>query len=178
MKQLIAFNDINDQTRQILYRLSLVSIVAALDTLISDLVIFAVSRDSDLFLKVVNLLYSGTYKASILERILHMWCDNTLDSAEQEVFESILKKSYSSCKEIKNYLKQIYGIRISMSEKLEEVIHIRHIVAHRNGRLKDGSYYILTKDDLLSIITEVCNFVESLRGPISKCSLDKYRLNK
>lgn len=170
VKKLIVFNDVNDQTRQTLYRLSLVSIIAALDTLISDLIIFAVSRDSNLFLKVVDLLYSGTPKAHILERILRMWCDNTLDSAEQEVFESILRKSYSSSKEIKNYLNKIYGISISISKKIKETIHIRHIIAHRNGRQKDGSYYVLTKDDLLSLITEVYNFGESLRAPINKWS--------
>lgn len=171
VKNLVALNDVCDQTRQTLYLLSLVSCVAALDTLISDLVIYAASRDSDIFLRVVDLLYSGNSKAKMLGRILHMWCDNVLDSAEQEVFESILKMSYSSSKEIKIFLKLVYGISVSISEKLKQAIHIRHLVAHRNGRQKDGSYYILTKNELLSIITEVHKFGESLRAPIIKwCS--------
>ncbi|MDE6019015.1 MAG: hypothetical protein K2G85_09420 [Muribaculaceae bacterium] len=171
VKNLVALNDICDQTRQTLYLLSLLSCVAALDTLISDLVIFAASRESDIFLRVVDLLYSGNSKAKMLERILHMWCDNVLDSAEQEIFESILKMSYSSSKEIKNFLNQVYGISVSIGEKLKQAIHIRHIVAHRNGRQKDGSYYVLTKDELFSIITEVHKFGESLRDPIIKwCS--------
>lgn len=172
VNNLIKLNDICDKTRQILYRLSLVSIVAALDTLISDLVIFATSRDNELFLKVIDLLYSGNSKAKLLERILHMWCDNTLDSAEQEVFETILKTSYSSSKEIKQALKQIFGIDCTISKELEKIITIRHIIAHRNGRQKDGNYLEFTQDELFSIISEVSKFGEGLKEPIYKWCLD------
>ena len=96
-----------------------------------------------------------------MARINQMWCDNIIDSAEQEVINLILRKSYSSLDEIKNILKDIYSLSIVSPVGLKEIIEMRHLIAHRNGRRKDGTNIDLTKETLIAKIAVVKEFSEN-----------------
>lgn len=165
---LIAHNDTHVHTRQNLYRLSIVSTVAALDTLISDLILFISTKDKDCFLKIIGHLgLSANSLFKLMKRIIHMWCDCAIDSAEQDVIALILRKSYSSLKEIQTILKDLYGITIPKDVTVEEIITLRHIIAHRNGRRKDDTVLEFSKDELLSNITQIKDFAYSIKTLIS-----------
>ena len=94
---LINHNDVYDNTRQVLYRLSIVSAIAALDTLISDLVLFIGTKNRNCLLKIIgflNLSATNTYK--LMENLMHMWCDNAIGNAEIQIIKHVLRKSWSS----------------------------------------------------------------------------------
>lgn len=92
-----------------------------------------------------------------------MWCDNIIDSAEQEVINLILRKSYSSFDEIKKILKDIYNISVTSSIELKEIIELRHLIAHRNGRRKNGTNIEFTKETLIAKIDLIKEFAEQLK---------------
>ncbi|MBD5256664.1 MAG: hypothetical protein HDS50_03405 [Bacteroides sp.] len=162
--ELLKNNDVHVPTRQNLYRLALLSAVAALDTLISDLILFISTKDRSCFLKIIGHLGLNSKKCfQLMTRINKMWCDNAIDSAEQNVISLILRKSYSSIEDIKDILKDIYGISVSSSEDLKEIIEMRHLIAHRNGRRKDGTNIDLTKDALIAKIGVIRDFSEQLK---------------
>lgn len=163
---LINHNDVFEPTRQTLYRLSIVSVVAALDTLISDLVLFIATKDRDSFLKAVDLAVPSSNKKNILKRIIHMWCDNAIDSAEQEVIDHILRKSYADLDEIKKIFKSLYNIDIEDNKQVEEMIYWRHLISHRNGRKKDGSILEFDKSDIYHIIETIDSYVKLIKTKI------------
>lgn len=162
--ELLEHNDVFLPTQQNLYRLSIVSTVAALDTLISDLVLYVATKDRNAFLKTIDSIgFTARDSAKLMERILRMWCDNAIDSAEQEVVNRVLQKSYSSMSEIKNTLKTLYDISIPKDNNIEHIIHLRHLIAHRNGRKKDGTVIELSRDETFSMINQIKNFAHSIK---------------
>lgn len=162
--ELLEHNDVYPPTRQNLYRLSIVSTVATLDTLISDLVLYVATKDRNAFLKTIDSIgFTARDSAKLMERILRMWCDNAIDSAEQEVVNRVLQKSYSSMSEIKNTLKTLYDISIPKDNNIEHIIHLRHLIAHRNGRKKDGTVIELSRDETFSMINQIKNFAHSIK---------------
>ena len=162
--QLLEYNDVYPPNSAQLYRLVLLSAVASLDTLISDLVLYISTKDRTYFLNVIGHLVLSSKKCfQLMTRINKMWCDNIIDSAEQEVINLILKKSYTSLDEIKDILKDIYGIAVNFPKGLSEIITIRHLIAHRNGRRKDGNNIELTKENLLSMVEVIREFVAQLK---------------
>lgn len=166
--ELLMKNDVNDSTRQILYRLSIVTIVAALDTLISDLVLFIATKDRNLFLSTIDFVVPSSAKNKLLERIIHMWCDNKIDSAEQEVIDYVLTKSYANLETIKSIMKSLYDINICWNNQIADIIYWRNLIAHRNGRKKDGTLIEFSKPDLYNHIEEINKYVENIRVNIIK----------
>lgn len=161
---LLKYNDVYPPTGQNLYRLTLLSAVASLDTLITDLILYISTKDRSCFLKIIGHLGLSSKRCfQLMARINQMWCDNIIDSAEQEVINLILRKSYSSLDEIKIIFKDIYSISISSPIELKEIIEMRHLIAHRNGRRKDGTNIELTKESLIAKIAVIREFSEQLK---------------
>lgn len=162
--EFITHNDVYPKTSQILYRLSLLSTVAAMDTLISDLILYISTKNRSCFLKIIGHLGLNSKKChKLMERINKMWCDNTIDSAEQEVVNLILRKSYTSIKDVNEIFKDIYEVSINSNDDLDDIMTMRHLIAHRNGRRKDGSSIELTKEELLSKISVIQKFSEQIK---------------
>ncbi len=155
---LIFQNDVSNETRQHLYRLSLVSAVSSLDLYISDLVLFLATKDKNIFLKTAQK-FCQSQSADIIARIAQMWSENILDSAEQDVIDFVLRTSYSNVKKINDdVLKALYNVSITVNSDLNEIFRLRHIIVHRSGRLKNGSIIDLEKSELLNKIEIIKTF--------------------
>lgn len=152
---LIRENDVSKDTRQNLYRLSLVAVVSALDSYISGIVLFAATKDRNIFLETARK-YCKNKASDIISRITKMWCDNIFDSAEQEVVDEVLKTSYSNLKRINDdVLKSIYCVALPKNVDISDILNLRHIIVHRNGKRKDGKEEKLDKASLITYIKRV-----------------------
>lgn len=173
IKNLLKFNDVSEETRQILYRLSLVAAVAALDTYISDLVLFVSTKDKSIFLKTAQKFCKN--KASdVISRIARMWCDNTLDSAEQEVIDCVLKTSYSNFKRINDdILKDLYGLKNIPSFNIDNIIRLRHLIVHRSGKQKNGEELMLEKTELLYMIERLHTVASTINDLVKDSEIVK-----
>ena len=163
---LLKYNDVNLTTRQTLYRLTIVYLVAAIDTLISDLILFVATKDRDLFLKAIDFAVPNTSKDKIMERINQMWCFNKIDSAEQEVIDYILRKSYSNLGEIKKTINLFFNTQIDIDERTNKIIYWRHLISHRNGLNKDGSFIEFNTSKIFFLIEDLSNFVDHIKFKI------------
>ena len=130
--------------------------VSALDTYISDLVLYISTKNRNIFLETAQKYCQNNKAANIIARIAQMWSDNVMDSAEQEVIDSVLKTSYSNLKRIQNeVLKDLYQIREPKLEDIDEIFKLRHLIVHRSGKQKDGKEIYLSKEDLLGKIERI-----------------------
>ena len=162
------------EIQQIIYRQSVVSLVASLDTFVSDLVLYRATKDKDSFISVVNTLnVSANKKIDLLTRIIRMWDTNAIDSAEQEVIDFVLRNSYSSLDEIKKFLRLLYAVTIQDNDNVKNIIKLRHLIAHRNGRKKDGTIITLSKENITDYIRHIDNFVQSIYNMITQTISDK-----
>ncbi|MDE6445037.1 MAG: hypothetical protein K2K64_11570 [Muribaculaceae bacterium] len=166
-------NDTSEDTRQILYRLSLVSAVSAFDTYICDLVLFIATKDKEVFLKTAEK-FCGNKAANIISRIAKMWSDNILDSAELEVIDCVLKTSYSNQRIIKdNVLQDLYKVETSVNLNIQEIFHLRHIIAHRSGRQKDGNEIEVSNSELLKLIDRLKDTASTINEIIKNTEIVK-----
>lgn len=172
--KLTAIEATSPEIQQILFRQSIVSIVASLDTFISDLVLYQATKDKESFITIASTLsIPANKKVDFLTRIIRMWENNAIDSAEQEVIDSVLRNSYSSFDEIKKMLKLLYAIKIPDNDNIKNIISIRHLIAHRNGRKKDGAIIALSKEDVTDYIKYINNFAQSIYKMIIKTTTNK-----
>ena len=173
IKKLININDVSEETRHILYRLSLVASVASLDTYISDLVLFVSTKDRNIFLKTA-LKFCQNKAAHIIARIAKMWSDNALDSAEQEVIDCVLKTSYSNFKRINDdVLKDLYGLKKIPSFNIDDIFRLRHIIVHRSGKQKNGDELVFEKTELLSKIERIHKVASTINDLVKDSEIVK-----
>lgn len=170
---LLKYNDVNFTTRQTLYRLTIVYLVAAIDSLISDFILFVATKDRDLFLKAVDFAVPNRSKNKIMERINKMWYFNKIDSAEQEVIDYILRKSYSNLEKIQKTMHLFFNIEIDSDERINKIIYWRHLISHRNGRNKDGAFIEFNSSEIFLLIDELSKFVDNIKLKISSSDIFK-----
>lgn len=156
-----------------MYRLSLVAAVAALDTYLSDLVLFVSTKDRKTFLNTAQK-FCQNKAANIVARIAQMWSDNTLDSAEQEVIDFVLKTSYSNTKRINDdILKDLYGLKNLPSFDIDDIFRLRHIIVHSSGKQKNGEEICFNKDELLSKIGRLESVASTINNLVKNSEIVK-----
>lgn len=175
--EILKSNDVSEDTRQNLYRMSLASAVAALDSYISGIVLFAATRNRNIFLKAAKMV-CGNRSSDIISRITQMWCDNIFDSAEWDVVESILRYPYSSFETIKKVLKEIYGENVAYNKEITDIIELRHLIVHRCGKQKDGKTVNFSKEELLHKIKSIVNFASQVNTIVANCQVAKGLVNQ
>lgn len=141
---------------QTLLKLVHTGVLASLDTFVLDCILSKVLNDEDSF---------KSFAAKILKD-KKVDEERTRDNRikwEHDTIYNILTKSYSNIKTIKNVFKLLY--KVSLTDKgglVKEHIHIRHLIAHRNGRRKDGSIVNISKSEINAIICNISDFVNQI----------------
>ena len=161
---LTTISNINQQIEKTLLRQVFLGVIAAVDTFVCDTILTKTSSSKESFYTYFqeNILAksSENVKKGKIEALERMWDNNEMGSAEQEVFDNILKVSYSNIETIKTIYKQLFGISICDTDgKMKKHFRTRHLIAHRNGRQKDGELLECTKDDITALVADANAFV-------------------
>lgn len=151
---LVEYCSADQKISNALNRLALVSAVSALDTFISDLILYKATKDRTVFLELIKLLYI-TNRADMMDRLYRMWDYNVFDSAEQKIIDLALKASYSNINQIQKHLSTIYKIKIPKNTTIADCIYLRHTIAHRSGRCKSGKVIELSSEEIKKLISEI-----------------------
>lgn len=135
-------------------------VFASLDTFVLDCILSKVLNDEDCFkcfaAKILRV-QTPDIECSRDERI--KWEHDTIDE--------ILKKSYCNIDTIKNVFKHLYNVSLTDKDgHVKEYILTRHLIAHRNGRKKDGSIVNISKSEICEIICNVSDFVDQIYNKI------------
>ena len=82
--------------------------------------------------------------------------DNLVAKWEQKVIEYVMRTSYSNIDTIKDILKDLFKVSIiDKNGSMKKHFYYRNLLAHRNGRKKDGSYINITNEELKDLINDV-----------------------
>jgi len=150
----------DERNAQTLFNLVHTGVLASLDTFVLDCILSKVLNDENTFNDFASKILKDKNvdaERSRDERI--KWEHKTIDE--------ILKKSYCNIGTIKDVFKLLYKVSVTDKNGLvkEQIIN-RHLIAHRNGRKKDGSIIKINQSDISKIISDVSGFVDQIYSKI------------
>lgn len=141
---------------QTLLKLIQTGVLASLDTFVLDCILCKVLNNEDSFKSfAAKILNDKTVDEERTRENRILW--------EHDTINNILKKSYSNIKTIKDVFELLYKVTLNDKDgRVKEHIHIRHLIAHRNGRKKDGSIVNISKSEINTIICNISDFVDQI----------------
>lgn len=158
IEMLLSLSDHVDvvNVRNLLLRQSMLSVMSAMDTFIADIVLTKITNDKESFSKYA---YAFVLKSDV----------EIIPKIEQRVIDSVLRRSFMNKQVIKDTFSVLFNTEDFMVESnVNNLIIHRHLLAHRGGRKKDGTYLTITRDDVrhaLSVVRDFENQVLEVTGP-------------
>lgn len=170
--ELTTISNVSQKVEQILLRQVYLSIIASVDTFICDTILTKITSNKEDFYTYFQeqIQSKGTEEAKQQrqEALDRMWINNEMGNAEQKVFDNVLKISYANIDTIKSIYKQIFGISVcDIDGKMRKHFFARHVLAHRNGRKKDGQLYEFSKNEIMDLIADVNAFVKQIMDKLN-----------
>lgn len=166
IKEVIAFDKPNSKIEGIINRLSYVSIVAAMETFMCDTLLVFVVNNEDMYNKAICYFQENS-SDSEQEKIQKFKKDKKITELEQFVIEKIMHEAFSNIPIIKKIFKAIAGKSVQNTNGImNNILLTRHLIAHKNGRKKDGEYIVVTIDDLETVINNISSFVKSIYNSV------------
>ena len=165
IKEVINHKVESSKHQEILNRMYYMSIVTSVDTFVSDIIVTKVIESEDTFHKYSNSQFLPKTKKEYLSKLRK----KNIGKWEQEIIECIMEGSYTRVKRIRKILKDLFHVNFKdRSNKMSSHFSNRNRIAHKNGRIKDGSYLAISKNDLSTLISDSNEFVEEIMFEISK----------
>lgn len=163
LKSIININTESDKHQQILFRLLYLSVIASLETFVSDIIITKITECEESFEK-----YNKQFVQKNKQEKLEGYLSNGLyGKREQEIIRHAQELSFSDIERIKKSFKKILSVDIMYNtDNIEKHIRNRHIIAHKNGRTKDNKYLTFNESDLNILISDTDNFVDYIMSTI------------
>lgn len=135
----------------LLSRYSFMTVFSALDTFIADIVLTKITNDEDAF---YNTAWEELFSKSQLLELKN----SGKGAFEQGIIEKVLGKPYLSKSTIEKTLKLAFNVSIKVEDKLNGLFRKRHLIAHRGGRRKDGTFISFSQEDISEVISIVDSF--------------------
>ena len=137
--------------KNLLLRHSILSVMGALDTFIADIVLTRMTHNKDLFYKyALTFVSKPEYESAISPK------------TEQKVIDGVLRRSFMSKQTIKEAFRILFDIELEIDSGLEKLISSRHLLVHRCGRKKDGSYMVFTQTNVSNAVAIVKGYVNNV----------------
>ncbi len=148
-------NDVESALMKMIY----VNIITILDAFFCSIILSTIVRDENLFVNYYNQMIPNNVKLD-LEK--HLIVDER-GHWEQGIIKEIMQTSYSNAKKIKEVFKAM-GLAIPQDPNgvISQHFHNRHLLVHRNGKLKDGSFFVVKKEMIDSLIGDVDCYVNQI----------------
>lgn len=160
IQEIINIRGVAERQKIIMNRLSYISIVASLETFVCDTILTKITRDELSFSSYFsNIIPNGRDKRNMQEYLNQ----NQIGKWEQMVIDYVIGSSYSNIKKIKKFYEDIFNVTIEdIDNKMKKHFNNRHIMAHKNGRLKDGRFMDIEDRDLEELILDSNKFVQQI----------------
>ena len=163
LKSIININTESDKHQQILFRLLYLSVIASLETFVSDIIITKITECEESF----ERYYKDFIQENKQEKLEKWLSKGWVGKREQEIIDHAQRLSYSDIKMIKKSFKKIFDLKIEYNtDNIKKHIEKRHIIAHKNGRTKDNKYLTFNESDLNILISDTDNFVDYIMSTI------------
>lgn len=152
----------DERARGLLSRDSFLAVMNAFENYMADIILTRITNDE-------NVFYDYASKRSEQKKIQKDLTAGRNGAAEQKVIEYVLRQSYCSADKIKETCKELFGHTIKVHQKIVDLFTTRHLIAHRGGRKKDGTYVTFTNEELEDAIRKITILVEA----INKCLIER-----
>lgn len=155
----------SERQKKTLLRLAYGNVLTAFDSYIGDTILSKITHDKDSF----QAYQESCIKSKDLRtRLQKMWDENTIDNAEQEVIDKVLTKSYCNMSNINKAYSAIFdNVTIEDKDnKMAGYFKKRHLIFHRNGKKKDGTYVPKSEEEIIKLIEDTNAFVKLINDMI------------
>lgn len=146
----------DDWAKELLSRESFLAVMNAFENFMADIILTRITNDE-------NAFYDFARKRTEQKRIQNDLASGRNGSAEQKVIEYVLKQSYCSADRIKDYCIELFGKSIEVNKHIVALFEKRHLIAHRGGRKKDGTYVSFANDAIEDAISRITVLVETIK---------------
>ena len=163
VKSIININTESDKHQQILFRLLYLSVIASLETFVSDIIITKITESEESFEKY----YEQFIHKNIKNKLEKLADEGLIGKREQEIIKHAQRLTYSDIDRIKKSFKKILSVDIMYNtDNIEKHIKNRHIIAHKNRRTKNGKYLTFNESDLENLMADSNNFAHYIMSTI------------
>ena len=153
----------DEQKQNIINKLSYINIITSLDTFICDIILTKIIQDEESF----NNFFNSIPPCKKKDEMTKLKEDNLVAQWEQKAIEYVMRTSYSNIDTIKDILKELFKVSIlDTNGKMKKHFYYRNLLAHRNGRKKDGGYINITNEELKSLITDTQSIAKQIQTKI------------
>ena len=174
IKEVINHKVESSKHQEILNRMYYMSIVTSVDTFVSDIIVTKVIESEETFHKYSNSEILPDNKKGYFSKLRK----KNIGKWEQEIIEYIMRGSYTDVRTIKKVFKDLFHVDFKdKKNKMSSHFRNRHIIAHKNGRMKEGKYLIISKSDLSTLVSDSNEFVEEVMLEIIKGDMDDHPNN-
>ena len=139
------------------------SVITSLDTFICDIILTKIIQDEESF----NNFFNSIPPCKKKDEMTKLKEDNLVAQWEQKVIEYVMRTSYSNIGTIKDILKELFKVSIiDTNGNMKNHFYYRNLLAHRNGRKKDGGYINITNKELESLIIDTQSIAKQIQTKI------------
>lgn len=138
------------------------SIVTSLETYICDVILTKITECKQTFDRYYRCFYKSSRKEKKKE-LDELKKKGLNGKIEQIVIDSVLNQSYCSVSKVKRNFDYLFGIQIYDDQSIiENHFKVRHLLAHKNGRTKNGEYVKINKEILDKLLIDCQCFVDQI----------------
>ena len=142
-----------------LMKMLYVNVITILDAFICSVILSTIVRNEEVFVNYYNQMISNNVKISLEKYLIKeergLW--------EQGIVKEIMQTSYSNIKTIKDAFK---AMGMAKPQDPNDIIsrhfHNRHLLVHRNGKMKDGHILMVNAEMIDSLLVDVEGFVNQI----------------
>ena len=152
LNKLLSIELYNEDLHKTLDRMIYSKLITAMETYLSNAFIFTIMNNDDYIKKLLITSEDFKSKKYSMKEVIE-W---ELSSVKKEVEQYLLSIMWHNIWRVKQMYKNVLNIEFpEVIKDVHKAILIRHDIVHRNGKSKDGSEFILKKEDIFKEIKNV-----------------------
>ena len=149
-------SDWDPSARSLVYKMSFVSILTALDAFICYILLRRSVKDEKLFDDLMFDLGSKS-KCDYWRKLQR---EGQIGKWEQDAIRYVLETSFINTDKIDKCIKKVGMERLDYNrETMSSLFRIRHLIVHRSGRQRDDNEVAVSFEQLRELVNECHNFV-------------------
>src|SRR5579859_78178 len=163
--RLILDTDFSEHLLQPLWRQQYTAVFTTMETYLFDFFYSVIQVDKELFRKFVEINEEFVKKKFSISELFDQH-----EKIEQTAREFLASISCHNLPRVEPFYNLVLGIRFDkeLFGKLSKAVLVRHDIVHRNGKKRDGETWVLTKDQIIELISWVRAFVEHIENEWAK----------
>ena len=161
-KTVVAIEELPQEIKDSLYRLLYANIISKMEAFLCDTIVNYV-----LSCEVHKRRFVQKYEPLASQKFQMSAIYAKYESLDKIIKESLTSIVYHDIKLVRELYKKVADIELPYTKAIEDAIHIRHDIVHRNGKDKDGNLHTVTKVDVEMLSDNVKDFIYEIDRLVS-----------